>query len=460
MRREGVRNHWLGALAAVSATICWAGTLSAADYESAGKVKASDYLAADAMAGPEWKVAEEAENDGTMNRYVVESRFGDFEALGRASVGLRGKEVEALAELERVSKTEVFTDAVKQSALGSVETVVEFSKHPVETVKAVPGAIGGWFKKTKFQVEESYVDAKEAKEERDEKKDEKEALEASGDAEAIAADKEEHKGETKEKTTEAATAYALKYLKISGAELRWYAKLGVDPYTDNEPLRAAVKSYSRIEGLTSFGMKFAGIPKIPGARELKKTMDIVWTTDPWELRKINRDKLIAAGISEEVAREFEDNANLSLTMQTVFLTALETLKGVEGRNHLLARALDVESQDQGQALVQSTALLVRHHQGSRPLVEILEGAQTPVARSADGRLVVVMGADAIFWTEKVAQGAKGFFAIYQDDEAKTREIWVVGEASERVKSECKALGWDLFDEWQIAAPEDAKAAEG
>ncbi len=455
MRSKESRNRWI-CMFAGGMMFSVATMLPAADYEASGKVPAARYLKAEEMAGEEWKVAAEAENDGALNHYVVESRFGDFEAVGRARVAIRGKEVEALVELERVSKTDVFTDAVKNSALGSVETVKEFAKNPVGTVKAVPGALGRWYKKTKFQVEETYDDAKEAKEERDQEKAEKEALAASGDAQAVEEDKEAEHDELKEKGTEAATTYALKYLKISGAERRWYAELGVDPYTDNEPLRAAVKSYSRIEGLTTFGMKFAGIPKIPGARELRKTMDLVWETDPWELRKMNRDMLLAAGISEDTARDFEDNPNLSLTLQTAFLQALTALEGVEGRQHLLARAIALENKVGGRTLARSTALLLQHHKGKIPLVEILQGSQIPVARAADGRLVLAFAADAIFWTERVAEGMKGFAEIYRNDPAKTRELWVVGQVSDRFKAEAKALGWKVFDNWQVAIMGDAK----
>ncbi|MCB1008811.1 MAG: hypothetical protein KDB94_07935 [Acidobacteria bacterium] len=441
-------------IAAASATLA-----RAAEFEPAGKVPAARYLPASQMAGEEWKVAPEAENDGAFNTYVVESRFGNFEARGNAKVAMRGREVGALLELEKVSKSEVFLDAVKDSALGSIETVMAFATKPVETVKGIPKAVGRFFKKTKFQVEETYVDAKQAKAKHDEKaaaEKEREAT-ASDDPEAAAAreaEKEAKKDEREDQAKAMAKKEALDYLKISGAERRWYAELGVDPYTDNQVLRDVVKSYARVEGLTKFGMKFAGIPAIPGAREIRKTMNLVWQTDPWELRLQNRNKLLAAGISEETARAFEDNPYLSLTQQTGFLAALEQMPGVKGRASLIARVIELESKDDGQQLFQATLLLARHHNGARLLAEILEGTELPVARSADGKLVAVLGADALFWTEPMSQAAAGFAEVYRADPARVRELWVVGQASDRFKSESGKLGWTVHDRWQAAAPED------
>ena len=418
------------------------GVARAADgFEPEGKVSAARYLPADSLAGPEWKVASEAENDGAFNTYVVQSRFGNFDARGGARVKVRAKEVAALVELEAVSKSKVFTDAVKDSALGSVETVMQFAQKPVETVKAVPKAVGRWYKKTKFRVQEGYSDVKDAKAERDQKKAEPQ------DESAKAAQKEE----TKDQAKALAKKEALDYLKISGAERRWYAELGVDPYTDNQVLRAVVKSYSRVEGLTRFGMKFVGLPGIPGAREMRQVMNLVWQTDPWELRLQNRKRLMAAGLSEETARAFEDNPYLSLTEQTALLMALERMTGVTGRQHVLARVIDLDSNDAGDMVTQATLLLAAHHAGERPLAEILPGTVLPVARARDGRLVAAISADALFWTEPMAGAVAEFVATYADDAATTRELWVIGEASDRFKSEMKARGWQVLDRWRVAA---------
>ncbi len=413
---------------------------TAAGIENPNPVRADRYLTAEQLAGPDWKVAPEATSDGFGTTYTVTSRFGSWTAHDRTQVAIRIREIQALAQLEEVSKTDVFVDAVKTSATAPIRLVQQVADKPKETLKGIPSGVGRWVKKTSFQVKEGYHDAKE--------------VVAKDDEGAEPADTEEKESLT-EKGKEESKKYALNYLKISGAERNWYAKLGVDPYTDNELLREAVSSVARVEGLTSFGMKFVGLPGIPGAREMRKTMEIVWQTDPWELRLANRKKLLAAGLSEETARAFEDNESLALSLQTVIVETLDQLAGVAGRERLIARAIDVESHDEARTLASSVALMLRFHRQVSPLREFLAGARLPVARTTKNELVAVALTDALFWTAGVAEGAQEFAALYAADAAKSRQLWVVGEASPGFVAGARELGWEVRDRWQQAAPEDA-----
>ena len=432
-------------LHAVVAGVAVAGLVASlaagAEFESTGAVPTSRYLSPAETAGPEWKVAAQAENDGAMNTYRVESRFGTFEARGRNRVATRAKEVEALTELERVSKSDVFVDAVKQSAIGQVETVVSFATKPVETIKGIGSGAKRLFERTKYQVQEvkadaktEYADYKEAKSE--EKTDEQKAAQ---------------KDARQDQAQALAKQEALDYLKISGAERRWYATLGVDPYTDNEPLRKTIHSYARIEGLTRFGMKFVGMPSIPGIGELRDVMELVWETDPWDLRKRNRETLLALGLAEPVAREFEDNPWTSLSQQTAVVEAVKGLEGVGGREHLVSRTIDVESRDEAQQVVGSILLLARLHARERPLARVLPGSRLPVALAKDGSLQALALADALFWTADIADAASGFAGHYAREAAPRRELRVVGEASPRFVAECKSLGWTVITRWQPKA---------
>lgn len=419
-----------------------------AGFEQPNPLRSAAYLAAEQLAGPDFKVEPQATTDGFSTTYTVTSRFGTWPARGRMGVAMRIREIQALAALEEVSKSDVFRDAVKNSATAPLQLVQAVATKPVETLKGVPAGVGRWMKKTSFQVKEGYNDAKEVR--ADLKEDDEAGDSTTGT----------DKANLTEKGKEEATKYALNYLKISSAELKWYAKLGVDPYTDNEILRKAVTSVARVEGLTSFGMKFVGMPGIPGASEARKTMDLVWKTDPWELRLANRKQLLAAGLTEETARSFEDNPSMSLSQQTALLQSLDQLAGVQGRASVIARAIDLASREEASQLVSSLALLSRFHKQQVSLKEFLAGTRLPVARTTKGALVGLILSDALFWTAEVAEASKEFGAAYTGDPAQERQIWVVGEASPAFKSGAGALGWAVHDRWQLQAPEDAAAAAG
>jgi len=442
--RQESRLRWPAALwlLASSAGLAPATPARGAAVETPGPLRSDRYLSAELLSGPDWKVEPEAATDGFGVSYAVTSRFGTWPARGRTQVATRISEIRALAQLEEVSKTDVFVDAVKTSVTAPLRLVSSFADNPKETLKGIPSGVGRWFKKTSFQVKEGYHDTKQA---------------VSKDGQAEGEAKEGDK-QLKEKGKEEATRYALNYLRISGAERNWYAKLQVDPYTDNQLLRDAVTSVARVEGLTSFGMKFVGLPGIPGAREIRRTMEIVWTTDPWELRMNNRKKLLAMGFTEETARAFEDNPWISLSLQTAFVQALESLAGVGGREHLIERAIDVESRQEASTLVSSVLLLERYHRQQGPLAEFLAGARLPVARTAKGELVTLALADALFWTGPVAEGAGEFAAIYAEDPSKVRLFYVAGEASPGFVAGARELGWEVHDRWQLSAAEDAAPA--
>jgi hypothetical protein len=411
-------------------------------FEDPGTFLASRYLPPAELSGAEWKVAPQATSDGAFNLYTLENRFGPLEARGRSALARRVKEVEAMAELERVSKTKVFTDAVVASAVAPVKVVASFAENPTETVKGVSGGVKRLWSKTKFQVKEVSHDARETV-----------AEQRKSDAEGGPS-----AAENTQKAKEATTAYAKKYLGLSGAERRWYAELGVDPYTDNAGLQKAVKEVSRVEAAARFGMRFAGLPSIPGVSEISKVMDLVWKTDPWELRARNRKILLDAGLSEDDARAFEDNAAMSPTLQSVLIQSLVDLQGVKGRVQIVERAIDADDADSGRMLVTSTALLVRYHQQVGPLAEILRGSRLPAAKAKSGALVATVLADAIFWTADIAEGVNGFVSSYAEVPATARELRVAGVVSDRFKSEAKARGWAVIDGWQVDAPEDRKAA--
>jgi hypothetical protein len=413
-------------------------------FERTDGLRAGDYLTAEQMRGPHWQVADAVSNDGFANTYTITSRFGSWAARGAMQLDARIREIAALEELDRISKSSVFVDAVKRSAVGQVETVASFAAQPVETVKAIPGGVKRWFQKTSYQASEVYHDVKT-----------KAAETSDGDA-AEGGDS----GLDADKAKELARREALDYLKITSAERRWYAELGVDPYTDNEVLRRAIRSYSRIEGLTSFGMKFVGLPSIPGVGAIRKTMTLVWETDPWELRRRNRKALLEAGISESTAREFEDQPWLTLTIQTSLVDSLEALAGVGGREHLIARALDIGSRDDGRLLVQAVSLLVRFHGEHEPLATVLPGVRLPVARTRSGELVATAPADAFFWTAEMAEAAADFAELYSAEPATARRLWLVGVASPRFKAESAKRGWEVRDLWRSRDLSAVAAASG
>ncbi|MEM7582812.1 MAG: hypothetical protein AAF560_05485 [Acidobacteriota bacterium] len=419
-------------------------------FETPGVVRSADYLRDDLMQGHGWSVAPEATNDGVNNTYTVTSRFGSWEAVGAAQITARAGEVAALERLEEISKTEVFLDAVERSVTAPVKLIEDATNQPVETLKRVPEGVGRWFRRTTYRVQEAYHDVSETvAEERAKRKardrDEDREDERDDDQKNAVLTRE-RRDELIEKAKTIAHKELRDHLRISSAERRWYRELGVDPSTDNVKLRRAIASVARVDGLTSFGMKFVTLPTIPGSSELRKTMELVWDFNPHDLLRANHLQIVNAGLSRDTARAFEES-RLTLTEQTVFLEALAEMPGVAGRRHLISRAIDIETRQRARGLTSTAVLLARMHRDSTLLAEILPGSVLPVARTRARDLVAISTAEALFWTERVAQATQEYASIYADETADERRLYITGIASERFKAEVTALGWQVTDRW-------------
>jgi hypothetical protein len=397
------------------------------DYEAPPEIAATQALPAELASGTDFRVDGTVRSDGLMNHYSVQSRFGTFEVNGRALLQIRIREIGALAELERVSKSEVFLKAVGRSVTAPIETVVDVVQNPIGTVTGIPKGVANLFRSYKLKTREATSSTPR------EKKADGSASGATGKDSAV---------------TSEAESYAQRYLGVSRAERRWYAKLGVDPYTTNLALRNSVNKVARIDATAGFGLRFAGIPSIAGIGVVRKGMDAIWREDPVVIRERNRKFLSSIAIDKEEISRFENNLSLSPTYQLAILEMTRALDGIGGRGELIHRAVEVASEDETLALVESIGLLVRLHQKT-PLIEILGGIRLPAARTTDGRLLVCAGFESVYWTENVAEGARGIEQAYRDAEVSERQIWLAGAGSLRVRAELEKLGWKFFDRIDI-----------
>lgn len=414
--------------------------LAAADFESPPTLKASDIVPADLLRSAHHSLAEDVINDGFMNTFHIESDYGPFTAYGQEMLAIRVHEVAALAELDQVSKTEVFLKAAGQAAVAPVQSAVEFAARPVETVKGVPGGVKRLFKSTKAKVEAG-VDTVQERSEADEGA--QEGAEAAGG----------ESGATQAK--QAAKGYAQDYLGVTGAERRWAQTLEVDPYSSNVTLRKAIGAVAKVDAAARFSTRLI-MPAIPGLGTVAAVNDLVWSVDPIELKARNIKRLEAMGVDEAAIETFYDNPWYSPTRQTYLIEALVALDGTAGRPIVLQQAAAVESEEEAAFLVQSLRLYAWFHGDQSRLARLLPGTVLPLAVAADGRMVFLAAVDYLAWTEEIAAAADRLEAASTGNGAGGRELWLRGIASPRSRSELEGRGWTVRDRVEIT--DDAPAA--
>lgn len=156
-------SSFVSMILAVALAVLGASSALAAEqtYETPPVLKASDVLPEKMQAGDHFSVQSQVQNDGYMNHYVVDSDYGQFPAYGNLSLYRLMNEIHALEQLDEVSKTKVFAQAALDSATGQVKTIVEVSKHPVGTVKGLPGGMKRMFHHYKREAKYGYKTAKD-----------------------------------------------------------------------------------------------------------------------------------------------------------------------------------------------------------------------------------------------------------------------------------------------------------
>src|SRR5262245_29813812 len=109
-----------------------------AAFEELPLLKASDILRPDILAGPHHKVREEVPTYSGANQFTIDSDFGVFEADGNEMLLTRINEINAIARLKDVSRTDEFNEALRRAAKSPVAAAKAIAKDPGRTIANVP----------------------------------------------------------------------------------------------------------------------------------------------------------------------------------------------------------------------------------------------------------------------------------------------------------------------------------
>jgi len=421
------RSAWPALVLAGLALAAAPRAFAAGEFEIPADEPPSASLAAAQISGPNFHVEDPVHSDGLMHLYRIDSRFGVFDAYGIDALNTRLREIAALTTLENTSDGQVVVEAAVRGLREQAQSMFHVAAHPVGTLLGIPAGIGHLLGGYRAQAQEVTTGISHP-------------LASSGDPHGASGVKDSAGREldrARTAATHAARNQAERYVGLSDAEQRWYAKLGVDPYTDNIVLRRAVTRMAEIDAAASFGMRFAPVG-IPFAGEVQRALNAIEHENPAVLRKRRRQSLLRAGLTKQEITRFEHTQLLTPTRQTVLVNAVDALNGVDGRAELLRHAMTVESQEETEVFLQSTLLLLRY-QAHHPVKRILAGVRIPAAELPDGRIAVFGAFDAVLWTREVAGYEQALRQALPP--AVGREVWITGSVSPRARAALKERGW-------------------
>jgi hypothetical protein len=392
-------------------------------YEGPVTARPGDVLPAGLVAGPHYALADEIRTQGYLHQFVIRSDFGDFAAEGLSMLSVRLQEVQALAALDEVSKSEVFIQAAGTSVLNVGKSVGQAVKDPEATLKGIGAGVQRFGENLGRTTKQAAGTAKDAVQ--------------GGDEQPAGVEGKS----TTEKAVDAGSSAAKGHLGVTSAARRWAQKLGVDPYTSNPVLRKALEEIGKIDAAGGIAAK--AVTPIPTVvSKAADVSDLVWGKDPQELAKLNEQRLAELGLDAKAAASFLKSPAFSPSKQTRLVAALHAVRapGVAG---YVGAAREAKTEAEAEFFAESAEMLAALHAGEA-VSAVLTDSRAMVARVGGTKAVALLPLDAIRWTE-ASSGSLTEMAGRARKElgAEKLEIELTGRMTPRARKEAEALGWSV-----------------
>ena len=379
-------------------------------YESVPVLSASKILPPELLAGPNHHVQERVVNDGFLNTYTIDSKFGQFKAVSTALLRERIQEINAMAQMDKLKGTKEYGTAVKESALSAMVAAKDMVFQPVSTLKTAASGVAVAFRRA-------------------------------GDSVFGA------------KRSDAEDSKFKNLIGFSNYKREYAYDLGVDVYSRNEVLQDRLNEISWVGWAGGLTVS-AAMAAVPGGAGIamtaigttRLTREIVKNQPPADLRRTNTEKLKSMGIDPSTVEMFINESIFSPREQTILVSALDEMKGVGDRERFVQLAALTNNVDMARFRQRQSEMYAGYHKAVSPLTQLVSVGQVPGARAKDGALVFNFPIDYLVWTDSLARLVANTDNLANQLPGVTRkEMWITGSLSPKARTEMKRMGWVTFE---------------
>jgi len=384
-------------------------------YEELPELKASDILKPEFLSGPHHKVREEVPTSSGANQFTIDSDFGVFEADGNEMLVRRINEINAIARLKEVSRTDEFKEALRKAANSPVAAAKAIADDPVHAITNVPKGVMKFMGRI---------------------------------GENVKGIGQKHEGKDSEGTQlQQVIGYSDEKRKVA-------ISLGVDPYSTNTVLQHELDQIAWASFAGGAAFTLATLP-VSGAAGTALTVtevsgdfnEILKEKSPTDLRTMNRRALLDMGATEKETERFLNNNAFSPSAQTAFVLNLRSIKGMANRRAFVRLAGETSSSETDAIFcVQTAALMSKLNKEEIPLARIELVGDFPICVAKDGTTVVALQWDYAAWTSgaaRVSEEVEKFAA--KPPRNKKVLVALSGQVSPRLRQELEAQGQTLRD---------------
>jgi len=400
-------------------------------YEASVTLQASKILPADLLSGPNHRVEETVYNDGYLNTYKVGSKFGTFIAVSTPMLRIRISEINAMVRMEQIKGTKEFTSSLKEAGTDTLVGFKNLVTKPVDTVSGAASGLGTAFRR---------------------------AADAIGGA----------------KRSDSEDSRVKDLIGFSKTKREYAHQLGVDAYTDNEKLQDRLNeiSWAGYAGGITWAAAMSAVPggaglaiTVSGSHKLLN--DILRTTPPVDLRRMNGEKLKAMDVHPEVADAFLNNSVYSPRYQTLLVNSLEEMKGVGNRATFVRLAAASPNSNIAFFRERQAEMYTGYHRAVAPVETFIALGEFAAVRTTKGAVVFNVPMDHLAWTEPMARLITAADQrVSQLTRTADKEVWITGTISPRARKEIESRGWKVQEnseakllEWAESYPKYEKPEE-
>ena len=380
-------------------------------YEPPPVLSASKILPPELLSGPNHRVQERVTNDGYLNTYQIDSKFGTFTAVSTAMLRKRIGEINAMVVMEKVQGSKEYVDSIKEAGLDAMNSAMSLVTSPVKTLTGAVQGLGAAFSR----VGESLTGAK---------------------------------------TSQAEDSRIKQAIGFSTAKRQYAYEFDVDVYSDNQTLQDMLNkiSWAGYAGSLTWSAAMMAVPggagiamSVIGTNKLLN--QVFRNTPPVELRKMNAEKLSAMGVNPEIADAFINNTIFSPREQTLLVNALEEMKGVRDRGAFIRLALPSQNPTVAFFRQRQAEMYAGYNKSVTPLESFISLGQFAAGRTTNGALVFNVPLDYLVWTEPMAQLLNGANELVNSSlpGVKEKQLWITGTLSARARKEIESRGWQIHD---------------
>jgi hypothetical protein len=387
---------------------------SEAAFEELPELKASEILKPELLKGPHYVVRDPVPTASGMNQFTIDSDFGLFEADGNEMLIQRLKEIDAIARLRDVSRTDAFKKSLVAAAKSPLNSAKNIARDPAQAISNVPKGIMKFLGRAKETVQN--------------------VGKGSGEDEGEGSRLKDVMG------------YSDKKRKIA-------LQMGIDPYSTNTVLQKELDDVAWASWAGGFTFSVATFP-VSGpigaaltVTNLNSTVDqLLREKSPSELEQINRATFRAMGASASDIERILHGGAFTPTQSTTFAVNLKSLKGVANRGAFVKVAAQKSTTEADALFCVHTAALMNQIHEKIPIARITMLHDFPICVAKDGTIVVALQWDYAAWTS----GAGSFTNDVQKLAAQSGKIPNVfvalsGQVSPRLRQELEMRGFTLHD---------------